>query len=59
LLDESRSRTLQLETAAETADISGSLNLDELLAKAVEFIRQRFDFYHAATFLLMMQARMQ
>jgi GAF domain-containing protein/HAMP domain-containing protein len=53
LLDESRSRTVQLETAAEIArDISGSLNLDELLAKAVGFIRERFDFYHAAIFLL-------
>ena len=53
LLEESRARTLQLETAAEIArDISGSLNLDELLAKAVTFIRERFDFYHASIFLL-------
>jgi len=53
LLDESLHRSVQLETAAEIArDISGSLNLDELLAKAVSFIRERFDFYHAAIFLL-------
>ncbi len=53
LLDESLHRALQLETAAEIArDISGSLNLDELLIKAVNFIRERFDFYHAAMFLL-------
>jgi GAF domain-containing protein len=53
LLDESKHRALQLETAAEIArDISGSLNLDELLIKAVNFIRERFDFYHAAIFLL-------
>jgi GAF domain-containing protein/HAMP domain-containing protein len=53
LLDESNHRALQLETAAEIArDISGSLNLDELLIKAVNFIRERFDFYHAAIFLL-------
>jgi GAF domain-containing protein/HAMP domain-containing protein len=53
LLDESKRRALQLETAAEIArDISGSLNLDELLVKAVNFIRERFDFYHAAIFLL-------
>ncbi len=53
LLEESRRRTLQLETAAEIArDVSGSLNLDELLLKAVDFIRERFDFYHAAIFLL-------
>ena len=52
LLDESQHRALQLETAAEIArDISGSLNLDELLIKAVNFIRERFDFYHASIFL--------
>ncbi|MFN8413781.1 MAG: GAF domain-containing protein [Anaerolineales bacterium] len=52
LLDESKRRSLQLETAAEIArDISGSLNLDELLIKAVNLIRERFDFYHAAVFL--------
>ncbi|MGC8856444.1 MAG: GAF domain-containing protein, partial [Anaerolineae bacterium] len=53
LLEESRQRALQLQTAAEIArDISGSLNLDELLVKAVNFIRERFNFYHAAVFLL-------
>ncbi|NOH03100.1 MAG: GAF domain-containing protein [Chloroflexi bacterium] len=53
LLDESQHRALQLETAAEIAkDISGSLNLDELLIKAVGLIRERFNFYHAAVFLL-------
>ena len=52
LLEESQHRALQLETAAEIArDISGSLNLDELLVKAVNFIHERFDFYHAAVFL--------
>jgi GAF domain-containing protein len=52
LLEESQHRALQLETAAEIArDISGSLNLDELLVKAVNFVRERFDFYHAAVFL--------
>jgi GAF domain-containing protein/HAMP domain-containing protein len=52
LLEESQRRTLQLETAAEIArDISSSLNLDELLVKAVNFIHERFDFYHAAVFL--------
>ncbi len=52
LLDESKRKALQLETAAEIArDISGSLNLDELLIKAVNLIRERFDFYHAAVFL--------
>lgn len=53
LLEESRGRAVQLQTAAEIArDISGSLNLDELLAKAVNFIRERFDFYHASIFLI-------
>jgi GAF domain-containing protein/HAMP domain-containing protein len=52
LLDESKRKALQLETAAEIArDISGSLDLDELLVKAVALIRERFDFYHAAVFL--------
>lgn len=53
LLEESRKRALQLQTAAEIArDISSSLNLDELLARAVNYIRERFDFYHASIFLL-------
>ena len=53
LLDESQQRALQLETTSEIArDISGSLNLDELLIKAVSLIRERFNFYHAAIFLL-------
>ncbi len=52
LLNESQQTALQFETAAEIArDISSSLNLDELLLKAVELIRSRFDFYHAAVFL--------
>jgi GAF domain-containing protein/HAMP domain-containing protein len=52
LLEESQHRTIQLETAAEIArDISSSLNLDELLVKAVNFIRERFDFYHASVFM--------
>lgn len=52
LLNESQQRAIQLETTAEIArDISGSLNLDELLIKAVNFVRERFDFYHASIFL--------
>jgi len=52
LLEESRNRTVQLEIAAEIArDISSSLNLDELLVKVVNFIHDRFDFYHASVFL--------
>jgi GAF domain-containing protein len=52
LITESKKTALQFETAAEIArDISSSLDLDELLEKAVELIRSRFDFYHAAIFL--------
>lgn len=52
LLNESKQSAIQFETAAEIArDISSSLNLDELLQKAVELIRSRFDFYHAGVFL--------
>ena len=52
VLNESKQTALQFETAAEIArDISSSLNLDELLEKAVNLIRSRFDFYHASIFL--------
>lgn len=52
LLTESKQVALQFETAAEIArDISSSLNLDELLQKAVDLIRTRFNFYHASVFL--------
>ncbi len=52
VLENSRQTALQFETAAEIArDISSSLDLDELLKKAVDLIRSRFDFYHAAVFL--------
>jgi GAF domain-containing protein/HAMP domain-containing protein len=53
LLDESRRHAYQLESAAEIArDMSGSLNLDELLLKAVTYLRDRLGFYHASIFLL-------
>ncbi len=53
LLEDSRVRAIQLETAAEIArEVSRSFNVDELLAKAVNLIRERFNFYHASVFLL-------
>ncbi len=53
LLEESRTQSIQLQTAAEIArDISRSLNLDELLHTAINLIRDRFGFYHAAVFLI-------
>jgi len=52
VLEESKRTALQFETAAEIArDISSSLHLDELLEKAVNLIRSRFNFYHASVFL--------
>jgi hypothetical protein len=52
VLEDSKQTALQFETAAEIArDISSSLDLDELLKKATDLIRSRFDFYHAAVFL--------
>src|SRR4030095_3352559 len=52
LLEESKRSAIQFETAAEIArDISSSLDLDELIKKAVDLIRSRFDFYHASVFL--------
>lgn len=56
LLEQSRTTALQLQTAAEIArDISGSLNLDELLLRGVNLIRERFNFYHASVFLIDLQ----
>jgi len=52
VLNESKQTAVQFETAAEIArDISSSLDIDELLEKAVNLIRSRFDFYHASVFL--------
>lgn len=53
LLEETRLRAVQLETAAEISrDVSGSLIVDELLKKAVNLIRERFNFYHATIFMV-------
>jgi len=53
LLDESRRRANQLQTAAEIArDTSGTLALDTLLQRCVNLILSRFGYYHASIFLL-------
>jgi GAF domain-containing protein len=53
LLDENRNQIAKIQTAAEIArDISSALDLDELILKAVNLIRERFSFYHAAIFLM-------
>lgn len=46
-------RSNQLVTAAEIArDTSGTLNVEDLLQKSINLIRDRFGFYHASIFLL-------
>ncbi|GAB4578539.1 MAG: hypothetical protein Fur0022_12740 [Anaerolineales bacterium] len=53
LLAESRQRAAQLLTAAEIArSASETLSQDQLLYRAVNLIRERFNYYHASVFLL-------
>ncbi len=53
LLDETRRKASQLETAAEIArDTSGTLALDTLLRRTVNLICTRFGYYHSSVFLL-------
>ncbi len=55
LLHHQRAQTLaeQLRTVAEIArDIGAALSVQELLDKAVDLIKERFDFYHVSVFLL-------
>ena len=49
----SQHRAEQVLTAAEIArDTTGTLDVDVLLGKAVNLVRERFGFYHASIFLL-------
>ncbi len=53
LLEEERQRAVRLQTVAEISrEVSSSLIVDNLLQQAVDLVRERFDFYHAAVFLL-------
>ncbi len=53
LMEELQRRATQLQTAAEVArDATGLLDLDTLLGRTVNLIRERFDFYHVGVFLL-------
>ena len=53
LIDETRRRADQLQTAAEIArDSSSTLALDTLLDRAVSLICHGFGYYHATVFLL-------
>ncbi len=46
-------QTLQLQTTAEIARMAGeSLDPSEMMSRAVELIRERFQFYHASMFLM-------
>ncbi len=53
LYAEAQRRAGQLQIAAEIArDTSATLDLEELLRKAINLVRDRFGFYHASVFLL-------
>ncbi len=53
VLDQAQNQIHKLQAATEIArDISSALNLDELLLKAINLIRDRFNFYHASIFLI-------
>lgn len=53
LLDETRRRADELQTAAEIArDTTGTLSLDVLLGRTAELIRERFHYYHTEIFLM-------
>lgn len=53
LLDQLRHRTLTLETVAEISRAAASiLNIDELLPRAVELIREHFGLYYTGIFLV-------
>jgi PAS domain S-box-containing protein len=46
-------RAQQLLTTSEIArDTSGTLNVEELLEKSINLVRDRFGFYHASIFLI-------
>ncbi len=53
LMEELQRRATQLQTAAEVArDATGLLDLDTLLGRTVNLIRERFNLYHVSLFLL-------
>ncbi|MEJ2207748.1 MAG: GAF domain-containing protein [Anaerolineae bacterium] len=53
LLKETRARAIQLQAAAEISSAAASLlDVDELLALAVELIQERFGLYYVGIFML-------
>lgn len=52
LLDETTQRARQLETASEIArDSSANLEMDTLLKRAVNLIKEKFNFHHVSIYL--------
>ena len=53
LLTESQRRALELQTAAEIArDTTSTLDINRLLERMVNLLKDRFNFYHVSVFLL-------
>jgi GAF domain-containing protein/HAMP domain-containing protein len=53
LIEEIQRRAIQLQAAAEIArDSTGILDLDTLVGRAVNLIRDRFNLYHVSVYLL-------
>lgn len=51
LMDELQRKATQLQTAAEIArDASGLLDVDTLLKRAVDLLKERFDLYHVSVY---------
>lgn len=54
-----RQRAVQLETSAQVSrDITSILEIDDLLARVVELVREAFDYYHVQIFLLDRETRL-
>ncbi|HEY3388260.1 MAG TPA: GAF domain-containing protein [Prolixibacteraceae bacterium] len=53
LLEDTRRKAIELQTVAEISrEVSSSLIIDDLLQKAVGLLHDRFNFHHAAVYLL-------
>jgi GAF domain-containing protein len=53
LIEEIQRRAIQLQAAAEIArDSTGILDLDTLVGRAVNLIRERFNLYHVSVYLI-------
>lgn len=53
LLEEINRRVAQLQTAAEIArSASGLMDLDSLLHRAVNLVKERFNYYHVSVYLI-------